>query len=77
MNYVVACVTLLNSGSGEISVRARGQSIEKAVDTVQMLKRAFVKDLQIKDISIGSEEIIREDGRRANISTMEIFLSKG
>ncbi|MGB9023055.1 MAG: RNA-binding protein, partial [Candidatus Bathyarchaeia archaeon] len=29
MNYVVACVTLFNSGADEVMVRARGQAITK------------------------------------------------
>ena len=76
MNYIVACVTLFNSGRGEIMIRARGQAICKAVDTVEMLRRAFVKDLVIKLINVGSEDITRQDGTMASISTIEITLGK-
>ena len=77
MNYVTACVTLFNSGNGEVMVRARGQAIEKAIDTVQMLRRGFLKDISIRKINLGSEDITRFDGTRGNISTMEIILSRG
>lgn len=77
MNYVVACVTLFNSGTEEIMVRARGQAINKAVDTVQMLRRAFLKNLVIRGINIGSENITRLDGKRGSISTIEILLCRG
>ena len=76
MNYVVACVTLLNSGAEEIMVRARGQAITKAVETVLMLRNSFLKDLEIEDIKIGTEEVTRLDGTRGSISTIEITLGK-
>jgi len=76
MNYVVACVTLFNSGAEEVMVRARGQTITKAVDTVLMLRNSFLKDLEIEDIAIGSEEVTRQDGSRGSISTIEILLGK-
>jgi len=77
MNYVTACVTLFNSGNGEVMVRARGQAIEKAIDTVQMLRHSFLKHVLIKSINLGSEDVTRYDGTRGNISTIEILLSRG
>ena len=76
MNYVTACVTLFNSGNGEVMVRARGQAIEKAIDTVQMLRRGFLKDIVIRKINLGSEDVTRFDGSRGNISIIEIILSR-
>jgi DNA-binding protein len=76
MNYVTACVTLFNSGDGDVMVRARGQAIEKAIDTVQMLKRGFLKNVVIRSINVGSEDVTRFDGTRGNISTIEITLSR-
>jgi DNA-binding protein len=57
-------------------VRARGQAIEKAIDTVQMLKRSFLKDAQIVSINLGSEDVTRFDGTRGNISIIEITLTR-
>jgi DNA-binding protein len=76
MNYVTACVTLFNSGNEEVMVRARGQAIEKAIDTVQMLRRGFLKDVNVKSINLGSEDVTRLDGTRGNISIIEITLSR-
>lgn len=76
MNYVTACVTLFNSGNGEVMVRARGQAIEKAIDTVQMLRRGFLKDVMIKKINLGSEDVTRFNGTRGNISIIEIILAR-
>ncbi len=77
MNYVTACVTLFNSGNGEVMVRARGQAIEKAIDTVQTLRHSFLKDVLVKSINLGSEDVTRYDGTRGNISIIEILLSQG
>jgi DNA-binding protein len=76
MNYVVACLTLLNQGVNEIVLRARGRAISVAVDVTEMLRRVFMKDLKVKSISIGSEEVSRENGEKISVSVMEITLSK-
>ncbi len=75
MNYVMACVTLFNSGSNEIIIRARGKAITKAVDIAQMLRRSFTKGLIIKSIKVGSEDIKRMQ-EEFPISTIEIVLMK-
>jgi len=41
MNYVVACITLFNEGAGIVKIRARGKHINKAVDTVGLIRRVF------------------------------------
>src|SRR5208337_859969 len=76
MNYVTACVTLFNSGNDEVMVRARGRTIEKAIDIVQMLKRGFLKNVTILGIEVGSENVRRVDGTRGNISVIEITLAR-
>ncbi|RLI28649.1 DNA-binding protein Alba [Candidatus Bathyarchaeota archaeon] len=75
MNYVVAVLTFFNQGVKSVAVKARGSAISKAVDTVELLKRAFVKNLNVKSINIGTETLERE-GRKANVSTIEILLEK-
>jgi len=76
MNYVIACLTFFNTGEKEVCVKARGRAISRAVDTVEVLRRSFAKDVGIKDIKIGTEEVTRETGRKSNVSTMEIALAK-
>jgi DNA-binding protein len=77
MNYVTACITFFNSGEKQVVVKARGRAISKAVDTVELLRRAFVKDLEIQQIGIGTEELFRsEGGQKSNISAIEITATK-
>lgn len=75
MNYVSACVTLFNTDNDQIIVRARGKAITKAVDVVEMLRRSFIKQLKVKSINLGSDEIII-DGKDVKISIIEIILEK-
>ena len=77
MNYVTACITFFNSGEKQVIVKARGRAISRAVDTVELLHRAFVKDLEMKHIAINTEELVRaEGGQKSNVSTIEIAVSK-
>jgi len=75
MNYVVACVTMFNSGKPDVMLRARGQAINNAVEIVELLKK-FQKNLTIKNIEIGSEDVTRPDGTKSSISTIEITIGK-
>jgi DNA-binding protein len=75
MNYVVACLTLFNSGAETVRIRARGKHINKAVDSVELLRRIFLKDAVIKNIKIGTDDLVREDGKDAKVSTIEIEIA--
>lgn len=76
MNYIVACLSLFNSGSKQVRIKARGQAISSAVETANLLKKAFVRDLVIHDISIGTQNFTGVGGRNTRVSTMEIVVSK-
>ncbi|MFQ6053087.1 MAG: DNA-binding protein Alba [Candidatus Bathyarchaeia archaeon] len=76
MNYVVACLTLFNNGAPKIRIRARGRHISKVVDTVEMMRRVFLKDIAIDDISLGTEILTNQTGRKVSVSTIEIHLTK-
>jgi DNA-binding protein len=76
MNYVVACLTFFNSGSKKVVVKARGRAISRAVDTVELLRRAFLKDVQLQGINISTEEVTRGEGQKANVSAVEITLTR-
>ena len=77
MNYVLAVMTALSSDSEEVVLKARGRAITTAVDVEEITKRRFIKTLEVKQITIGTEELpLRErDGTRA-VSSIEITLSR-
>ncbi|MBC8463057.1 DNA-binding protein Alba [Candidatus Bathyarchaeota archaeon] len=75
MNYVVACMTLFNDGNETVRIRARGKHINKAVDTVQLLRRVFLRDLVVRKTKIGTDLLIRDDGNEAKVSIIEIVIA--
>jgi DNA-binding protein len=76
MNYVLATLTQLNEGAGEITVKARGKAISRAVDVVEIVRNRFVQGLKVKNIKIDTEELESQDGRKVNVSTIEITIAK-
>jgi DNA-binding protein len=75
MSYVLAVVTQVQSaGSDEVVIKARGRAISRAVDTAEIVRNRFIKDLKLKDIKIGTESITNEEGRTSNVSSIEIYL---
>ncbi|HIE14412.1 TPA: DNA-binding protein Alba [Candidatus Bathyarchaeota archaeon] len=76
MNYVLACITLFHSGAKEVSVKARGKAISRAVDVVEITRRRFLPDVKIQKIDIGTEQLQVEGGTTTNISTIEITLTR-
>ena len=76
MNYVVACLTIFNTGKSPVTVRARGYAISTAVDTVELLRKAYVKNLEIRSIDIGTQQVIAPGNVESSISTIEIVISK-
>jgi len=77
MSYATAIVMQINSGTKELSVKARGRVISKAVDVVEVCRRRFFEGkLSIKEVTIGTE-VLGEEGQSRNVSTIEIKLTKG
>jgi len=76
MNYVLAVVTQFNAGSDDVIIKARGRSISRAVDVAEIVKNRFVQGAKITDIQSSTEQLTGEEGRTANVSSIEIFISK-
>lgn len=74
-NYVLACLISLSAGSNKVVIKARGRAICRAVDTVEMLRRSM-KDLQLQNIMLSTEEVSRDQGRKSNVSAIEIILTR-
>jgi len=78
MNYVLACITLFHSGQKEVNVKARGKSITRAIDVVEVVRRKFLPDVKIKKIGIGTDQIAPQEqsDTLTNVSTIEITLQR-
>ncbi|NHK33002.1 MAG: DNA-binding protein Alba [Asgard group archaeon] len=78
MTYVLAIMTCFNeSKSNEVRICARGRAISTAVDVAELTRNRFLQDLKVKSITTSTEQVIRrEGGGEANVSAIEIVLSK-
>jgi DNA-binding protein len=74
MNYVLAVVTQFNNGAEEVTIKARGKAISRAVDTAEISLNRFL-DGKIKKEIITSTEIIDTDTGKTNVSSIEIVLA--
>lgn len=77
MNYVLAVVTQINMGkTQEVVIKARGKAISRAVDVAEIVKNRFLPGLEVASIVTSTEEISRDDGSKAAVSSMEITLKQ-
>ena len=76
MNYVTGIVIQFTTKNAqEVIVKARGKFITRAVDVTEVALKRFLQDqIEIKSISINSEEFKNEEGREVRVSTIEIIL---
>ncbi|MCW4022117.1 MAG: DNA-binding protein Alba [archaeon] len=78
MSYVLACLSLFHGGATEISIKARGKAINRAVDVAEVTRHRFMPNLKIQKIGIGTELLSRDQngGSPLNVSTIEIVFAK-
>jgi len=78
MNYVTGVVMQFTTkGASEVTVKARGKFISRAVDVVEVAQKRFlVGQVEVSDIRINSEEFENQEGRTVRVSTIEIVLKK-
>ena len=77
MSYVLAVITAFtSSNTKEVTLKARGRAITTAVDVAEVTRHRFMKELNIGKITIGTEEMSREEGGTRMVSTIEIALTR-
>lgn len=78
MNYVRAVeVQFGKEGCKEVVIKARGKFISRAVDVEQVVRHGPIgKTVSTKKIDTNSEEFENKEGRKVNVSTIEINLIK-
>lgn len=78
INYVrSAIIQLKKENKPEITIKARGKFITKAVDVAEITRKKSLRkeNLIVKEIKIDSESFIQGD-KTTSVSTIEINLSK-
>ncbi len=78
MTYVLAIMTCFNENKAkEVQICARGRAISTAVDVAELTRNRFMSELKVKSIITSTEQVVRrEGGGVANVSAIEITLSK-
>ena len=76
MNYVLAVVTQFNSGLPEVTIKARGRAISKAVDVQQIVANKFIPTLRNREIRLSTESMLNEDGTHSRVSAIQITVMK-
>ncbi len=76
MSYVLAVITQFGSGRKEVTIKARGNAISKAVDVAEVVRNKFAKDVLIKEIKTATENMKSGGGREVSVSTITIILGK-
>ena len=78
MNYVTGVVMQFTTkGATEVTVKARGKFISRAVDVAEVAAKRFLDDqVEVKNITIDSEEFENKEGKEVRVSSIEITLGK-
>lgn len=78
MNYVTGVVMQFTTkGLSEVIIKARGKFISRAVDVAEVATKRFLENMiEVKDITIDSEEFKNTEGNQVRVSTIEIILGK-
>ena len=79
MNYITAVVLQFTSKEAKkVTILARGKFISKAVDVAEVARRKFLEaqNVELGRVRIGSEEFENQEGKKVNVSTIEIDLEK-
>lgn len=76
MSYVLAIVTeFQKEDTSEVTIKARGRAISRAVDAAEIARNRFVTDTEVKDIKIDTENVTNDEGDTHNVSSIEITLA--
>ncbi len=79
MNYITGVVMQFTTkGAKEVVIKARGKFISRAVDVAEVSTKRFLKEhgITTSNIKIDSEEFENKEGKKVNVSIIEITLKK-
>ncbi len=73
MSYVLTAVPKLQE-LGELTIKARGMSISKAVDVALILQDRYIKECHVDGIDIRTEVLDGDNGEKVNVSSIQVHL---
>ena len=76
MSYVVAVLTEFEKSS-KVIIKSRGKAISKSVEIAEIVRRKYLKDVEVIEINIDTETIIdKNTNKPLDIPSIEIILAK-
>lgn len=63
MDCVFVCMTLLQSGVGQVTVKARDHAISRAVDAMKIMRKRSMLETKVGPIAIGTEQFPGTESR--------------
>ncbi len=79
LSYVTGVVMqFTEKGATDVIIKARGKFMSKAVDVAEVCTKRFLREqnIEINSIKTDSQEFQNKEGKKVNISTMDIVLVK-
>ncbi len=78
MTYVFEVIGQLNSGTRDVTLRARGNAISRAVDVAEVVRRHHLLEgpVGVDRIRISTEKLTNKEGRDVHVSVIEIVLKR-
>ena len=78
MNYVTSAVMkFTNDGMNEVTIKARGKWISRAVDVAEVAAKRFLIDrVAVSSIKIDSEQFVNRENKNVRVSTIEILVTR-
>lgn len=76
MAYVMAVIMQMNKGNTEVTLKARGKAISRAVDVAEIVKNKFSDEIKADSIRIYTEEVQGDGDNTLKVSAIEINLKK-
>ncbi len=64
------------ASSPSVVIRARGNNISTAVTASRILLRKTNNTYKISDVKLGEDEMDGDDGKKRNVSTIQIMIEK-
>ena len=72
--YALAILAQHRHGTKQLTIVARGNAIQHAIDSVELVKRYMLPEVHVVKTTIGSESVSRESVGETTVSTIEITL---
>jgi DNA-binding protein Alba len=73
---MVVITSFTGTNTKDATLKRWGRAIATAVDVAEITRRRFMKELDVRKMTIGAKDTPQEEGGTRNASTIEITLKR-